>query len=109
MFIWKWQWRTPPPWRFTKPQVLLLDEFAYEPFDIRQTNYLFRVIAARYRQGTVILTAQTGFTKWKDQFPAEAMAIAAVDRLVDNATILRFTGKSFRQPREIVGAPLDDE
>jgi len=34
---------------------------------------------------------------------------ATVDRLVDDATILRFTGKSGRDPREIVGAPLDNE
>jgi len=34
--------------------------------------------------------------------------VATVDRLVDRATILRFTGKSYRQPKEISGAPLDD-
>jgi hypothetical protein len=34
--------------------------------------------------------------------------MATVDRLVDRATILRFTGKSSRQPREICGAPLED-
>lgn len=32
-----------------------------------------------------------------------------VDRLVDDATILRLTGKGCRAPREIVGAPLEDE
>ena len=30
------------------------------------------------------------------------------DRLLDRATILRFTGKSFRQPADIHGAPLDE-
>jgi hypothetical protein len=27
----------------------------------------------------------------------------------DDATILRFTGKPYRQPREVHGAPLDGE
>ena len=33
--------------------------------------------------------------------------MASVDRLVDRATILRFTGKTCRNPLEISDAPLD--
>jgi len=95
--------------RYTKPSVLLLDEFGYEPFSSEATNYLFRVVSTRHREGSIILTANTGFTRWKNLFPSEAMAVATVDRLVDGATILRFTGKSCRDPKEIVGAPLEDE
>ena len=94
--------------RYTKPDVLLLDEFGYEPFTVRATNYLFRLVSQRHRKGSIILTANTGFTAWKKLFPSEANAVATTDRLVDDATILRFTGKSLRQPREIVGAPLED-
>lgn len=94
--------------RYIKPDVLLLDEFDREPFTSKATNYLFRVISARHQQGSIVLTANTGFTKWKSLFPSEATAVATADRLVDRATILRFTGKSFRQPRDIVGAPLED-
>ena len=95
--------------RFVKPQLLLIDEFGYEPFNSEATNYLFRLVSARHRQGSIVLTANTGFSKWKTLFPSEATAVATVDRLVDNATILRFTGKSFRQPQNIVGAPLEDD
>lgn len=95
--------------RYTKPELLVLDEFGYEPFTSQATNYLFRIVSARHRQGSILLTANTGFSRWKSLFPSEASAVATVDRLVDNATILRFTGKSFRQPLHIVGAPLEDE
>jgi DNA replication protein DnaC len=95
--------------RYVKPSVLLLDEFGYEPFTSEDTSYLFRIVGARHRRGSIVLTANTGFTRWKNLFPSEAMAVATVDRLVDDATILRFTGKTFRDPREIVGAPLEDE
>lgn len=93
--------------RYVKPSVLLLDEFGYEPFDTAATGYLFRLVSARHNQGSIILTANTGFAQWKNLFPSEAQAIATVDRLVDRATILRFTGKTKRNPLEISGAPLD--
>ena len=94
--------------RYLKPAVILIDEFGYEPFTSEATNYLFRLVSARHRQASIVLTANTGFTKWKTLFPSEATAVATADRLVDRATILRFTGKSFRKPREIVGAPLEN-
>ncbi len=94
--------------RYVKPDVILIDEFGYEPFTVDATNYLFRVVSARHRQGSIVLTANRGFSKWHSLFPSEATAIATADRLVDGATILRFTGKSFRCPREVLGAPLDE-
>jgi DNA replication protein DnaC len=88
---------------------LVLDEFAYQPFSAEATDYLFRVVSTRHRQGSIVLTAlNTGFANWKNLFPSEATAVATADRLVDGATILRFRGKSYRKPREISGAPLED-
>jgi DNA replication protein DnaC len=93
--------------RYVKPQLLLIDEFGYEPFDSPATGYLFRLVSARYGQGSIVLTANTGFAQWKNLFPSESQAVATVDRLIDRATILRFTGKSSRDPKEVTGAPLD--
>jgi DNA replication protein DnaC len=94
--------------RYVKPAVLLCDEFGYEPFTTEATNYLFRLVSAKHQNSSIILTANRGFTRWKTLFPSESAAIATADRLIDGATILRFTGKSFREPREVLGAPLDD-
>lgn len=93
--------------RYTKPDVLLLDEFGYEPFDAAATTHLFRVVSARHGSGSIVLTANTGFNQWKNIFPSEAHAVATVDRLIDRATILRFTGKSKRRPNIVTGAALD--
>lgn len=95
--------------RYVKPQLLLIDEWAYEGVDLGATKDLFRLVSARHRQGSIVLAANTGFSRWAKLFPTEAAAVATVDRLVDDATILRFTGKSGRPPRDIVGAPLEDE
>lgn len=96
--------------RYVKPAVLVADEFGYESFDKTTSTYLFRLISERHShgKGSMILTANTGFTKWTNFFPSEAQAVATVDRLLDRATILRFSGKTFRQPRDIHGAPLED-
>jgi DNA replication protein DnaC len=95
--------------RYTKPSVLVADEFAYEPFDAKATKFLFRLVSARYKTGSIIITANTGFKAWKNLFPSEAAAIATVDRLIDNATILRFTGEGYRTPKDIHGDPIEKE
>ncbi len=94
--------------RYEKPDVLYLEEFGYAPFDEAATKYLFRLISARHRQRSILLAANTGFKNWKRFFPSEAQAVATVDRLIDKASILRFTGKSFRDPKEILGAETED-
>ena len=92
--------------RFTKPSLICCDEFAYEPFDSKANKFLFRFVSARYRTGSIILTANTGFSNWKNLFPSESAAVSTVDRLVDSATFLRFTGKSKRNPRDTYGAAI---
>jgi DNA replication protein DnaC len=94
--------------RYVKPALLVADEFGYESFDKTTSTYLFRLISERHGKGSIILTANTGFTKWTNFFPSEAQAVATVDRLLDRATILRFSGKTCRQPRDIHGAPLEE-
>lgn len=95
--------------RLVKPQLLVIDEWAYESIDQQATKDLFRLVSARHQRGSILLAANVGFKRWVNLFPGEASAVATVDRLIDDATILRFTGKGCRAPREIVGAPLDDE
>jgi DNA replication protein DnaC len=95
--------------RYVKPALLCCDEFGHEPFDAEATKYLFRLVSARYGQGSIVLTSNCGFNRWKDLFPSLPSAVSTVERLIDHATILRFTGKPVRKPKEILGAPLDDD
>jgi DNA replication protein DnaC len=94
--------------RFEKPDVLILDEFGYAPIDSESTSCLFRLVSARHQRRSIVLAANTGFADWKHFFPSEAQAVATVDRLIDRASIFRFTGKSFRKPKEIIGPELED-
>jgi DNA replication protein DnaC len=89
--------------KYEKYDILYLDEFGYDSFDSNATKHLFRLVSARHRKRSILLAANTGFNNWKSLFPSEAQAVATVDRLIDQATILRFTGKSFRKPKDILG------
>lgn len=95
--------------RYEKPQVLYLEEFGYAGLNLEDTGYLFRLVSARHGVRSTLLAANTGFKHWKSFFPSEAHAVATVDRLIDRATILRFTGKSMREPEAIYGAETDEE
>lgn len=95
--------------RYVKPSVLCLDEFGYQDIGTEATDHLFRLVSARHRKASTLIASNTGFRQWKSFFPSEVQAQATVDRLVDDAIVLRFTGKSSRPPREIHGAPLPEE
>jgi DNA replication protein DnaC len=94
--------------RYEKPDVLYADEFGYDPFDATATKHLFRLVSARHGNRSTLIAANTGFANWKRFFPSEAQAVATVDRLIDRATILRFTGKSKRTPLETHGADVNE-
>lgn len=95
--------------RYEKPDVLILDEFGYQEIDATATNDLFRLVSARHRRKSTVVVSNTGFANWHRFFPSRAQAVATVDRLVDDATILRFSGRSVRKPRDVHGAKLEDE
>ncbi len=67
------------------------------------------VVCARHRQRSTVVVTNLSFKRWGEFMPSPAQAVAIADRLIDQATILRFSGKPFRTPRDIFGAPLEDE
>jgi len=95
--------------RVTQPDLLLLDDAGFSSVDRDAANELFRVVCARHRQRSMVVVTNLSFKKWGEFLPSPAQAVAIADRLIDQATILRFSGKPFREPRDIFGAPLDDE
>lgn len=95
--------------RVTRPDLLVLDDAGFSSLGKEATNELFRVVSARYRERSTVVVTNLPFKQWGEFLPSPAQAVAIADRLVDQATILRFTGKPFRKPRDIFGAPLDGE
>lgn len=95
--------------RYAAYDVLVCDELGYLPLSEQKADYLFRLVSARHPLRSTVITTNTAFKHWGRFFPNEAQAMATADRLLDRATVLRFTGKSHRTPKEISGAEDDDD
>lgn len=95
--------------KLAKPEVLIMDELGYVGMDAKAARHLFRLVCERYQKCSTVIAANSGFSKWKTFFPSEAECVATVDRLVDRATILRFSGRSHRGPQDTHGAPIENE
>jgi len=83
--------------KLDKYHLLILDDLSYVTKDQAETSVLFELIAARYEQRSMLITANQPFGEWGKIFPDPAMTLAAVDRLVHHATILELNVDSYRR------------
>lgn len=96
--------------RVSAPDLLILEDAGFDTgLDRKVADELFRIVCARYQKRSSIVVTNLPFKQWGEFLPSPAQAVAIADRLIDQATILRFTGKPWRRPRDIHGAPLDGE
>ena len=95
--------------RVTESALLILDDAGFADLSRDAANELFRVVCARTRVRSTVVVTNLPFKLWGEFLPSPAQAVAIADRLVDDATILRFSGTPFRQPRDVHGAPLEGE
>ena len=61
----------------------------------RDREALFELIGARYECRSLLITANQPFSEWGKIFPDPAMTLAAIDRLVQHATILEMNVDSY--------------
>jgi DNA replication protein DnaC len=78
--------------RVTRPDLLILDDAGFSRLDRDASTDLFRLISARHRTRSTLVISNLTFKAWSELLPSEPQAVAIVDRLVDDATILRFSG-----------------
>ena len=83
--------------KLDKYHLLILDDIAYVTKDQAETSVIFELIAARYERRSLFITANQPFGEWHRIFPDQAMALAAVDRLVHHATIFEMNVESYRR------------
>lgn len=79
-----------------RPELLIIDEVGYLPFDDKGSNLFFQVISARYEHGSTILTTNQPFAKWGETFSNNMVASAIVDRLTHHNELIRIIGDSYR-------------
>jgi DNA replication protein DnaC len=83
--------------------LLIIDEFGFEKLERLEypesSSLLYKIIDSRSRRGSTALVTNIEFEDWTDYFGDPPLAMALIDRMVDDAIIERFKGKSYRAYR----------
>lgn len=77
-------------------RLLIIDELGYLPFDAQTANLFFQLVAARYEQGSILITSNLSFGRRGEVFGDDIVASAMIDRLVHHAEVLPLDGESYR-------------
>ncbi|MBK1736290.1 hypothetical protein CKO15_13680 [Halorhodospira abdelmalekii] len=82
--------------RYTRPQLLLIDEVGYLSYSTRYADLLFELISRRYEKSSTIITTNRPFSEWSEVFPNAACVVSLVDRLLHHSEVLTIDGDSYR-------------
>jgi DNA replication protein DnaC len=82
--------------RYSRYDLLILDELGYIPFSKEGAELLFQILADRYEKGSVMITTNLGFADWTQVFGDQAMTAALLDRLTHKARIVNCNWQSYR-------------
>ncbi|MFB9165060.1 ATP-binding protein, partial [Arthrobacter psychrochitiniphilus] len=86
----------PSPERVQSPEVLVVDEVGYIPFDQDSANLFFQLVSSCYERASLILTSNLAFSRWADVFGDATIASAIIDRIVHHAEVINLSGNSYR-------------
>ena len=89
--------------RYSRYELLILDELGYIPFSKEGAELLFQVLAERHERGSVIITTNLGFADWTQVFGDPALTAALLDRLTHRAHIIPCTWQSYRLRQSLAG------
>jgi DNA replication protein DnaC len=87
--------------RWTRYEVLVIDEMGYVALAEAGAEMLFQVIAGRAEKAAVVITTNLPFSEWTTVFPNARLCKAMVDRLTDRAHIIDTGGESYRFRRSL--------
>ena len=88
--------------KYTRPQLLVVDELGYLPIDARGADLLFQIISERYERGAIVLTTNKIFKHWPSIFNNDATLTSAIlDRVLHHADTVIIEGKSYRMKDRI--------
>jgi DNA replication protein DnaC len=76
--------------------LIILDELGFVPFSKEGAEALFTFCSGRYERGSVIITTNLDFARWKEIFGDEALTGALLDRLTHRCHIIEMNGDSYR-------------
>lgn len=82
--------------QFSKPQLLIIDELGYLPFDPKAAHLFFQLVSRRYEKGSMLITSNRPVGEWGEVFGDSVVATAILDRLLHHSHIITIRGESYR-------------
>ena len=87
--------------RWTRYDLIVIDELGYVVMPDAAAELLFQVIAGRAERAAVIVTTNLPFSEWTTKFPNARLCKAMLDRLTDQANIIETGNESYRFRRTL--------
>lgn len=82
--------------RFTKAQLLVIDDMMMFPVEKNDANRLFHLINQLHEKSSIIITTNKSPKQWAEVLNDEVLATAMLDRLLYRCEIIQLKGKSYR-------------
>jgi DNA replication protein DnaC len=82
--------------RYSRLDLLLLDELGYVQADPRGAELLFQIITEREERASIAIGTNLPFSEWGTIFPDPRLVAAIVDRVTYNAHIIETGTQSYR-------------
>ena len=82
--------------RWSRYELLAIDEVGYVPMADVGAEFLFQVIAERAEKAAVVLTTNLPFSEWTQVIPNARLCKALIDRITDRAHIIETGAESYR-------------
>ncbi len=89
--------------RWSRYDLVVLDEVGYVPFAQVGAELLFQVISERAERATLVITTNLPFSEWTQGFTSARLCKALLDRITDRAHIIETGTESYRFRRTIEG------
>ena len=87
--------------RWSRYELLAIDEVGYVPMADVGAEFLFQVIAERTEKAAVVLTTNLPFSEWTQVIPNARLCKALIDRITDRAHIIETGAESYRFRRTV--------
>ena len=82
--------------RFTRLDLLILDELGFIAVDKAGGQLLFQLVSDLYEQVSLVITSNLRFGDWNSIFGDPTLTTAFLDRLTHKGRIVEFVGESYR-------------
>lgn len=83
--------------RLTRPDLLIIDDFALKAMDPTETADFYELIVERHQKNSTIMTSNRDAAEWIALMSDPLLAQSAVDRLVATSYELVIEGESYRR------------